>query len=76
MAKHNQHSVIQAIIFQSSECQNFIFMSSLIHMVDFSRANVNLRVSKWFASYPGNSISQNKYTIYKCLAHYFNHHSS
>ena len=34
----------------------------LIHKVDFCLANVNLQVSKWFAMYPVNFISHNKYT--------------
>ena len=40
--------------FQSSEC--FIYVEirlfCLIHKVDFCLANVNLQVSKWFATYP------------------------
>ena len=42
--------------FQSSEC--FIYIKSwffcLIHKVDFCVANMNLRVSKWFTTYPVN----------------------
>ena len=57
-------------------CQNLVFMSNLIHRVDFCLANVNLRVSKWYATYPANSISCCKYTwLYKCLALYFHHDS-
>ena len=73
-AKHNRHSVFfqcdgletakQSLpkLWMFYLYQNFIFMSSLIDMVDSCLANINLLVPKWFASYPANSISRNKYT--------------
>ena len=50
--------------FQNSECFIYVEINSfsLIHKADFSLANVNLPVSKFFATYPVNFISRNKYT--------------
>ena len=39
----------------------FVFLFFKIHEIDFCLGNVNLRVSKWFATYPVNFISRNKY---------------
>ena len=52
--------------FQSSECfiDVKIWFFCLIYKVVFCLKNVNLWVSKWFAMYPVNFISHNKYTWY------------
>ena len=52
--------------FQNSKCFMYvkIWFFCLIHKVDLCLANLNLRVPKWFAMYPVNIISHNKYAQY------------
>ena len=84
-AKYNQHSVAfqcdeikttKQIIFKALNVlsmSKFDFLN-LIHKVDLCIANVNLRVSKWFATYPlmfqRNPFStQHLITIIRSLLH-------